>query len=158
VFLRNKGNRGSLESYSFLAPKRLFNIQPARILRDGMRTKWLLVSTIPVIFAVGIVAFFALIPPESLTLNNFIAYMSSLSTAVMVLVYIITTSATEHNAESIIRNAGYQKSSDSASDFPYGHRIPNPLPKLLGISCRQLSKDALGLCPRIHRQSGKSWE
>jgi hypothetical protein len=38
------------------------------------------------------VAFFALIPTESLTLNNFIAYMSSLSTAVMVLIYILTTS------------------------------------------------------------------
>jgi hypothetical protein len=49
-------------------------------------------ASIPLAFILGIIAFFALVPWESITLNDFIAYMASLSTVIMVLVYIVTTS------------------------------------------------------------------
>lgn len=47
---------------------------------------------IPVLFAVGIGAYFAFLPQELMNLNNFIGYMSSLSTIILVLVYLFTTS------------------------------------------------------------------
>lgn len=56
------------------------------------KKEWLIAAIIPIIFAVGIVAFFGLFPPGSINLSNFIGYMSSLSTVIMVLVYIFTTS------------------------------------------------------------------
>lgn len=52
----------------------------------------LLVAIVPIVFVIGIVLFFVLLPSELLTLTNFIGYMSSLSTTVMVLVYVVTTS------------------------------------------------------------------
>jgi len=51
-----------------------------------------MVISIPIVFAAGVVAFFVLLPPELITLVNFVAYASSLSTIVMVLVYVFTTS------------------------------------------------------------------
>jgi hypothetical protein len=57
-----------------------------------MKRDWLMVISIPIIFIVGILLFFLLIPPELMTIINFIAYASSLSTIVMVLVYVFTTS------------------------------------------------------------------
>ena len=51
-----------------------------------------MVVSIPVIFAVGVIAFFLGLPPELLTITNFIAYASSLSTVIMVLVYLFTNS------------------------------------------------------------------
>lgn len=57
-----------------------------------MRKIWLTISVIPIVFAAGTIAFFLLIPMELITLGNFIAYMASLSTVVMVLVYLLTTS------------------------------------------------------------------
>lgn len=49
-------------------------------------------AIIPIVFAVGIIAFFGLLPPELITLSNFISYVASLSTIILVLVYILTTS------------------------------------------------------------------
>ena len=57
-----------------------------------MKKEWMITASIPVIFAIGIIAFFTLIPAESWTADNFIGYVSGLSTAIMVLVYILTTS------------------------------------------------------------------
>jgi hypothetical protein len=56
------------------------------------KKEWLMAAIIPIIFAVGIGAFFGLFPPGSINLSNFIGYMASLSTVIMVLVYIFTTS------------------------------------------------------------------
>lgn len=53
---------------------------------------WLMVIAIPIIFAVGIALFFVLLPPESISIANFVPYASSWSTVVMVLVYVFTTS------------------------------------------------------------------
>lgn len=47
--------------------------------------------SIPIIFTIGIIAFFNLFPKETLTLGNFISYTSSLATIIMVLVVIFTT-------------------------------------------------------------------
>ena len=57
-----------------------------------MNKESVMALSIPIIFAIGIIAFFALLPAESITLSNFIAYVASLSTAIMVLVYLSTTS------------------------------------------------------------------
>jgi len=56
-----------------------------------MKRDWLMKLSIPTIYIIGMIAFL-LIPLESRTINNFISYMSSLSTVIMVLVYIFTTS------------------------------------------------------------------
>ena len=48
--------------------------------------------SIPIIFTIGVIAFFKILSPESITLANFISYVSSLSTILMVLVVIFTTS------------------------------------------------------------------
>ena len=56
-----------------------------------MKKDIIIILSIPIAFAVGIVAFFILFPLESLNLQIFIDYMASLSTVIMVLVYIITT-------------------------------------------------------------------
>lgn len=47
--------------------------------------------SIPVIFTIGIIAFFQLFPKETITLENFISYTSSLAAIIMVLVVIFTT-------------------------------------------------------------------
>lgn len=52
----------------------------------------LLVAIVPIVFIVGVVSFFVFLPKDLVTLTNLIGYMSSLSTTVMVLVYIVTTS------------------------------------------------------------------
>jgi len=57
-----------------------------------MKRDWLLVASIPIIFGAGIALFFIILPPETATLINFVVYASSLSTIVMVLVYIFTAS------------------------------------------------------------------
>ena len=44
------------------------------------------------VFVVAVSSFFFLLPAESITLNYFVGYMSSLSTIIMVLIYILTTS------------------------------------------------------------------
>lgn len=48
--------------------------------------------TIPILYLIGIVSFFGLISGQSMTVANFIGYASSLSTVIMVLVYVLTTS------------------------------------------------------------------
>lgn len=48
--------------------------------------------SVVLVFIIGVISFFLLLPEESMTLNNFIGYMSSLSTIIMVLVYVLTTS------------------------------------------------------------------
>jgi len=53
---------------------------------------WIMVLAIPTIFAVGIALFFVLLPLESISITNFVAYASGWSTVVMVLVYVFTTS------------------------------------------------------------------
>ncbi|MFC1507583.1 hypothetical protein ACFLQ6_11050, partial [Thermoproteota archaeon] len=57
-----------------------------------MKTESLMIYSIPSIFILGIIAFFVLIPSGSITVNIFISYVASLSTVIMVLVYIFTTS------------------------------------------------------------------
>jgi len=52
----------------------------------------LLVVIVPVLFATGLIGFFVFVPVDQMTLPTLIGYLSSLSTTVMVLVYIITTS------------------------------------------------------------------
>lgn len=47
---------------------------------------------IPIIFLIGVVAFFVMFPRELVNLGNFVGYMSGLSTVIMVLVYVFTTS------------------------------------------------------------------
>jgi hypothetical protein len=54
--------------------------------------EWLSPIAILVTLAVGIIAFFVLLPPELITVINFVSYASSLSTIIMVLVYLFTTS------------------------------------------------------------------
>ena len=57
-----------------------------------MNREWLLAVAVLIILVFGIVAFFVLLPPELMTVANFIGYASSLSTIIMVLVYLFTTS------------------------------------------------------------------
>jgi hypothetical protein len=58
----------------------------------NMKKEIIMGISIPIIFTVGVYAFFSLIPSEFQTLSNFISYTSSLSTILMVLVVIATTS------------------------------------------------------------------
>jgi len=48
--------------------------------------------SIPIIFTIAIVAFFSIFLPKDQTLGNFISYLSSLATILMVLVVVVTTS------------------------------------------------------------------
>lgn len=59
------------------------------MLRD--KTVPILAISIPIVFTAGIICFFLLLPTEAVTLANFISYMSSLSTILMVLVVILAT-------------------------------------------------------------------
>jgi hypothetical protein len=69
-------------------------------------------ASIPLAFILGIIAFFALVPWESITLNDFIAYMASLSTGVgLYRHYFATVECNERPTE---RNADYQKLTESA--------------------------------------------
>ena len=52
----------------------------------------ILTFSIPVLFVLGLLAFFVLVPAELQELTSLIGYMSSLSTVIMVLVYLLTTS------------------------------------------------------------------
>jgi len=54
---------------------------------------------IPILFTVGVLAFFVLFPSESQTLNTFVSYISSLSTILMVLIVVITTSLQRREME-----------------------------------------------------------
>lgn len=54
--------------------------------------EWALAVLIPMVFLLGIAAYFVLAPNEIRTLSGFIGYISSLSTITMVLVYVFTTS------------------------------------------------------------------
>ena len=47
--------------------------------------------TIPLIFTIGILVFFKILPQEIVTISNFISYTSSLATLLMVLIVIFTT-------------------------------------------------------------------
>lgn len=57
-----------------------------------MRKEFLITISILIIYSVSIAVFFVLIPSEFITPTNFIDYAASLSTIVMVLIYILTTS------------------------------------------------------------------
>lgn len=57
-----------------------------------MKKDWIMIAAIPIFFGIGIIAFFVLLPSELLTITNFIGYASSLSTVIMVLVYLFTNS------------------------------------------------------------------
>jgi hypothetical protein len=70
----------------------------------------LLVAIVPFIFVIGIVLFFILLPEELLTLTNFIGYMSSLSTTVMVLVYVVTTSRQLNTMSNQLKEMQYSRS------------------------------------------------
>jgi len=52
----------------------------------------LMTILIPFLFVLGIVLFFVLLPAELVNLSSFIAYTASLSTIIMVLVFVFTTS------------------------------------------------------------------
>lgn len=54
--------------------------------------EWLSSVAVLVILVAGIIAFFVMLPPELTTITNFVSYMSSLSTIIMVLVFFFTTS------------------------------------------------------------------
>ena len=56
-----------------------------------IKKELLMAISIPIIFTIGVVAFFRLLSPENVTLGNFISYASSLSTILMVLVVVYTT-------------------------------------------------------------------
>jgi hypothetical protein len=74
-----------------------------------MKRHGLLVISIPIIFAAGIISFFVLLPPELITLVNFIAYASSLSTIIMVLVYVFTTSLQLRAMQSQLNEMQYSR-------------------------------------------------
>lgn len=57
-----------------------------------MKKELAIAVIIPLIFLIGIIAFFSVFPSELMNLSNFVAYMSSLSTIIMVLVYLFTNS------------------------------------------------------------------
>ena len=75
-----------------------------------MDKEWILIILVPVLFAVGILAFFAFFPPELITLTTLVGYMSSLSTIVMVLVYIFTTSRQLDTMRSQLEEMQYSRS------------------------------------------------
>lgn len=56
-----------------------------------MKREQILAYSIPLLFSIGIVAFF-IFQKDFITLNAFIMYLSSLSTVIMVLIYLFTTS------------------------------------------------------------------
>lgn len=56
-----------------------------------MKRDWLIIFAILIIIGIGIAGFFVFVPPVSKTVDNFIGYTSSLSTIVMVLIYIAIT-------------------------------------------------------------------
>lgn len=74
-----------------------------------MKRDWLMVISIPIIFVAGMVSFFVLLPPELITLVNFVAYVSSLSTIVMVLVYVFTTSLQLRAMQSQLNEMQYSR-------------------------------------------------
>lgn len=57
-----------------------------------MKNDLIMITSIPIIFTIGIFAFFIFLPQELITITNFIGYASSLSTVIMVLVYLFTNS------------------------------------------------------------------
>jgi hypothetical protein len=48
-----------------------------------------LAAIVPIIFLAGVISFFVFLPLELQSITNFVAYLSGLSTAIMVLVYIV---------------------------------------------------------------------
>jgi hypothetical protein len=52
----------------------------------------ILAAIVPIIFLIGVFSFFIFLPPELRSLTNFIAYLSGLSSSIMVLVYLVTYS------------------------------------------------------------------
>lgn len=75
-----------------------------------MDKEWILVILVPVLFAVGILAFFVFFPPELITLTTLVGYMSSLSTTIMVLVYIFTMSRQLGTMRSQLREMQHSRS------------------------------------------------
>jgi hypothetical protein len=64
----------------------------AYFIDDSMKKEQLIAVLIPLIYIIGIIVFICLMPSQLLNVSNFIAYMASLSTIVMVLVYLFTAS------------------------------------------------------------------
>jgi hypothetical protein len=61
-------------------------------MRQLQNWDWIIITIIPIVFITGIILFFVFIPVDLMTISNFIAYASSWSTVVMVLLYIFTNS------------------------------------------------------------------